>query len=475
MTMTKTGCSLIIAALTFFGSQLPISASWVYTQTSVDAKTGEGIGTISDTVWTFKAVKGKDSKKLYVSGSEGTFAGSAPCPVDFSTGIMDSGGDDGYTVVSFKKFSASQSGNMREFRGMMTEFVAPDCVSIGESGVGRDFYGCTNLTKAVFNKELKINKGDYIFDSCYSLVEFYPRTLKSNSNAQIKSLFSGCSSLSGKFEIPELTSVHESMFKNTKVQEIVAPKVTSIAKSAFEGCASLTNIVTDSPITSIGEKAFMNCISLDMSFVDKMLNVNLNAINASSFAGCTGIEGPLVWNLPLINTLPNSCFSGCANISQVIFKTSVQTIGSSAFYNIKQGAEIYMPKEVPVSFGLFSVCRNVSGDISSLKWPKIYLAGNSEEWISAMDVYHCVVPKASFNDTSWVGTGYNGYNINVSWSIAKGMMAADTDMCEKNGDKLIVKDNKVVAFMFLKKNYSTQYYGCWVLRMPKSGLRVSVR
>ena len=443
-------------------------ASWTYDNAN---------GKISNGVWTFGATLKAGTKNLDIDCSGGSFEGTEPCPIDFSTGIKDIEDNEGYKVVSFKKFSASRSGNMREFRGMMTEFVAPDCVSIGQHGVGYDFHECTNLTKAVFNKELTINKGDNIFASCYSLVEFYPRTLRSNGNNQIKSLFSGCSSLSGKFEIPELTSVLESMFKNTKVEEIVAPKVTSIGKYAFEGCASLTNIVTDSPITSISERAFKNCTSLDKAFVDKMLNVNLETINASSFAGCTGIEGPLVWNLPLINTLPDSCFSDCADISQVIFKTSVQTIGSSAFYNLKQGAEIYMPKEVPDSFGSFSVCRNVIGDISSLnvKWPKIYLAGNSEDWISAMDVNHCVVPKASFNDTSWVGTGYNGYNINVSWSVAKGMMAADTDMCEENGDKLIVKDNKVVAFMFLKKNYSNHYYGCWVLRMPKSGLRVSVR
>jgi hypothetical protein len=67
--------------------------------------------------------------------------------------------------------------------------------------------------------------------------------------------------------------------------------------------------------------------------------------------------------------------------------------------------------------------------------------------------------------------------MDVSWAYARAIMQLDTDMCtyDTESKKLILKDNRVIGFVFAKKNYSDERYGCWVLRAPESGLRVIVR
>lgn len=464
-------------------------ASWVYTETNatetaVAAGTANGKGTLTDGVWTFGAVRTKGTHNLAVDCSRGTFAGTQPSPIDFSTGVTD-GDATPCAVTSFTKFSAGKSGNMYAYKDMLTAFIAPDCKTLGTHGVGYDFALCTKLTTVVLNDAVFINKGGYIFSGCTSLAAFSPRSLKVGDCG---GLFSGCSSLDEMFEFPDLTVIPVHMFDGcSQIEEVKAPKATAINEYAFRNCTSLTNVAS-AAITAIGRGAFQGCTSIDKNFVYGLLDADLRRLGnvktderSYVFYGCTGISGEFVWNLPQLDTniVPAYCFAYCTGISRVLFKTPAHSIYGYAFLDMGPGAELYVPADPPTYFGPNAIAATaIKGNKDPLptpvNYPKVYLSANIDEWLAVMDVQHCLFPKSEFNNQSWSGTDAM-YSTAHSWSQITTMMAADSAMCRKDSSGITVYDNKVLAFLYYRNRDQRTHYGCWVLRAPVTGTKIMVQ
>ena len=491
----KTKGRLILAAL-FAAVGLTVNAGWVYTKTGMNEK-GVEVGVLEDDNWSFGVTcKDRDdgTKGLSIDCTLEGFECRAtePCPIDFTSGIIGQEGVS-YKVVEFVRGRVNNCSNSpmtEDHLKLITEFNAPDCILIGHQGVGKQFFGASNLRKVQFSSELKIQKGSSIFKDCISLVDFYPRTLRSSGD--ISEIFSGCSKLDGVFHLPDMTSVHKGMFSGTLVGEVVAPNVKEIGESAFRNCGNFTNLVTDFKVESIGRWAFSNCPKIDMEFVTKMLHKELKRLGNSKttersgiFSGCTGIEGELVWNLPQIDTniVPNICFKDCTNITKVIFKTPIDEMREEAFLNLKEGAEIYLPTQVPSSFGRSAVgnCRKKQNkaDIIATRWPKAYLSAEAkDEWLTVMGQNNCVIRKENFNapnEQSAEGTPPRNWHNAYTRATAVEIMAMDTDMCKLEDNRVTVYDRNVIGFVFLKKNSAYEYYGCWVMKLPKDGFKVIVR
>ena len=467
---------------------LTVNAGWVYTKTGTNDK-GVEVGVLSDDNWSFGVTRKNGTNELTVDCTLEGFECRAtePCPIDFSTGITDSEGIK-YQVVAYKKGKPSKM--TAECLAKISKFIAKDCKLLGGHGEGYDFKGASNLQKVEFNDDLEIAKGGYIFQDCVALKDFSPRTIR--FNADVGYLFKGCKNLGGDFEIYEKTSVCNGMFKGTLVGKVTALNATTIGESAFQDCCNFSNLVTNCKVDSIGRLAFSNCPKIDMEFVTKMLHKELTRLGnvklderIGIFSGCTGIEGELVWNLPQIdmNIVPNRCFKDCINITKVIFKTPIEEMREEAFLNLKEGAEIYLPSQVPSSFGRSAVgnCRikqNKTDTITTL-WPKVYLSAETkDEWLTVMGQNNRVIRKENFNvvDKPCVeGIAPNHYQVSTNRATAVAIMAMDTDMCKLEDNRVTVYDRNVIGFVFLKKNSVSEYYGCWVMKLPKDGLKVIVR
>jgi hypothetical protein len=113
-------------------------------------------------------------------------------------------------------------------------------------------------------------------------------------------------------------------------------------------------------------------------------------------------------------------------------------------------------------------------------WPRAFVPDETkDQWLEAMGLTCCYFKKEQFNvsDAKAHGKSPQYYGV-TNWDAALAIMKLDTDMCtyDTESKKLILKDNRVIGFLFAEmNNKDPACYGCWVLRAPESGFRVIVR
>ena len=464
--------AFITAAACMFATSS--DAAWTYTETNTlnninqtcipkELYNGKvGVGYITDGNWTFHAFRSieKNDRDIYVDASRWEeIKEEKAAPIDFS--VIN----EGYKVVYFLGVKANTS----LIKKYATELVAPECSNLaGENSfVGSEVL--TNVTLCA--TEAVLFRNDRLFQSCTKLVSFTPKKIAGTSLRT--EMFEGCSSLEGEFEFPECTSFAKEVFNGcAKLGGIKAENAISVGQSSFQGCSSLSNIVLSSSVESIGNYAFKGCSKITTEFVQGILHKGLKQLGNSAtdrhgcFVDCTGLTGSIVWNLPnlITNAVPNSCFSGCTSLERVEIKSPVSVIGSSAFFNLKKGAEVYLPNE-PIS-----VYESHAVATSDAPFPRVYIGGDINSQLAKMYAFvNNLIKKEEFNDTTWKSVLPNQGSVTRD-KIVNDKMLKDETMCSKVGDKVVVKDKNVVAFIMGNTNN-----GCWILKKPEEGFKVIVR
>lgn len=440
-------------------------AAWVYTETNTVAN-GVSQGSLTDGVWTFYATRAKNSATdLSVDAKKGmSIATESLAPIDF-TEVVNQDGSASYKVVSFAFALGNRASPLAPY---ITEFVAPDCTSLSGEGC---FKSCTNLKKIILNENATAGSGR-MFEGCSSLAELYPRRFPSSGSFS----FSGCSSLAGRIELYEATSVASSMFNGCSLlEEIVAPKATAVGERGFQNCSGLTNVVLSAQLEKLQDWAFDGCTELCEESIRRLLHKGLAQWGNNTttnirggFSGCLGLM-ELVLDIPNLatNVVPSDCFKNCSSLGRVDFKSDIAEIRGAAFYDIKPGAELYMPAAVPSLYGGAAVATQ------NAPYPRIYLQDNFDGWLDVMyvDAKNHVIRRSEFNDASWVSK----HRSDLTWSgvnPVRSKMLADTTMTVENEDGTVkILDNKVLGFITWDNNKA----GCWILKAPKPGMSVIVR
>ncbi len=508
----------VVSAQTLFAEEAE-ETYWTYKvdYTHTDGKT-YGYITDNHNIWKLAATGKEGSNALAVSTSvqtpskHMTFTAEflrddeKVYPIDFSRKIYNEDESKTFIVTSFDYFSSNSKGKyLQEHKDRLSEFIAPDCTFIrgADAMSGYNFYQCTSLTNVVLNENLK-NIPTSAFAGCSELVNFSPRSFKVCSTIK-GSAFSGCKKLAGKFVFDACTTVEGSVFNGCEALEEVSmpaavgissymfnackslkkvdmPSATSIGESAFVGCEKLSELTVSPNLEEILSSAFKNCTSLPPDFVNLIAGKGLKSFGAKEvFNGCTSLTS-LIWNFPNLESkiVRESQFLGCSSLGKVVFKTPVDEIKTGALKNIGEGAEIYLPKEVPQKFGEWAIGIMKANKDNPVAWPKAFVPDETkDQWLKAMGQTCCYFKKEQFNvsDAKAYGTNHRYYGV-VSWAAALAIMKLDADMCtyDTESKKLILKDNRVIGFVFAEKNNNdAECYGCWVLRDPKSGFRVIVR
>ena len=157
--------------------------------------------------------------------------------------------------------------------------------------------------------------------------------------------------------------------------EFVVPEsVTVLARSAFNGCKSLTKISLPESLAYISANAFRGCSTL------KQVNIpdEINIIEDGTFYGCRKLnnitlppsltyigEQAFYYCLNLseltlpatLTTISNNAFEDCSSLMQITLPEGLTTIGSRAFANCTLLTTIFIPAQVSyIGEAPFSSC-----------------------------------------------------------------------------------------------------------------------
>lgn len=170
------------------------------------------------------------------------------------------------------------------------------------------------------------------------------------------------------------TSCQITGVKDKSIKETVIPDyVTSIGKSAFKDCYSLTSLTLPSSISTIGVYAFSGCYSLktislpenittieqgtfsDCRNLDNiLLPSNITTIGYGAFFNCQTLKSIIIPDN--VTSIANQVFDGCSELTSITIGNSVTSIGSFAFSNCKSLISLTIPSNVK-EIGE-SVCKN---------------------------------------------------------------------------------------------------------------------
>lgn len=214
-----------------------------------------------------------------------------------------------------------------------------------------NFAGCKMLTE--INLENIKEIADYAFactqKDATDIIE--PMEVDLSSVETIGNASFAGPKLKGSYVMPNLTSVGDYAFQNALLEEIYAPKLSTIGVAAFQNNSSLTEFVFADTLEYIGELAFLGCSKIETySVYDNEAKVNSKKINdyalldngilytylSNGSLQLTSIPGNLnIEELSVLEgTLRIDTYAGCENknIKKLILPDSLRRIGNYAFY-----------------------------------------------------------------------------------------------------------------------------------------------
>ncbi len=233
------------------------------------------------------------------------------------------------------------------------------------------FSGCSSLTGVTFLGEItSIGRG--AFADCTSL-----RSFTVPEGAELgKRVFEGCSSLTGITLPAGLTALPERIFAGAgfiTTAEAIPEGIVTVGRDAFNGCASLREIVFPSTLQEIETNAFKNCTALESAVIPGGMT-----LGTLIYAKCTALTSVTVEEE--VTVIPAGTFNGCTSLQFFAAPEGVAEIGGNAFTNCSSLAEVLLPASLTrIYVTAFDNCTALAS---------VYYAGTPEQWllVSGTDV-----------------------------------------------------------------------------------------
>lgn len=213
-----------------------------------------------------------------------------------------------------------------------------------DNGAFRD---CPSLEEFNFSGSCSLATiGENVFVRDSNLKSFtFPKTVTSIG----KSAFNNCSSMTKATftDDADIESIGEASFQNSGLESIVIPsKVKTISQSAFNNCVKLKVVEIPASTTSISNRAFQFCSSLE--------EINVSKDN-SVYSSCDGIL--LSKDKTVLTIFPG----GKANSNFTLLPPSITKIGDFAFYNCEGLTNVTIPNKVKeIGIQSFGNCDNLN-------------------------------------------------------------------------------------------------------------------
>lgn len=294
------------------------------------------------------------------------------------------------TVTSIDSSAFSGSTNL-------STITLPDSLlTIGEYG----FSGCSALTSIVIPDQVT-SIGSYAFRNCTSLT--------SVTLGESVSTISASGGITNSFPntistlVIRCQNVGSGWFNNFNALTSITFEDTVLSiGSSFQKCNSIESVVIPDSVTSINEYAFSQCASLYTVTIGKSVTT-FGSGTAWNSAHPFGSAQTLI--IRCVNI--GSYWFRSAGATTVILEDTVESIGSSAFWNCTRLSSVDLGNSVTtIGNGAFNTCSSLTSidisdsvitigdsafeDCSSLKDVHI---GNSVQMIDTMAFYRCDIEK----------------------------------------------------------------------------------
>lgn len=248
------------------------------------------------------------------------------------------------------------------------------------------FRGCSSLKRAIFSDSGVglTTIGNSAFQNCTAMTKFYcpgSNVIESIGN----NAFDGNTKMSFRSRnFSHVKTLGQSAFQKCAMTNasLTSNELTTISKSAFYQCKSLENVYISSTVTSIEQFAFSGCIKM----------TGLSYVKSAD----TGIKLP-----EGLTTIGQAAFGGCELIKEVIFPSTVSSIGNYIFR----------------SENINSTARYVDLDSWTVKATSVPTLGTSPFFINGREregsVTSILVPAAAEAD----------YKLATNWSAFAGVIS----------------------------------------------------
>jgi hypothetical protein len=222
---------------------------------------------------------------------------------------------DGVTSIGINAFLNCTS--------LMSVTIPNGVTSISASA----FQGCTSLTSITIpNSVTSISAS--AFRVCTSLTAINVNTGNTHYT-----------SINGVLFDKDIKTLIQYPIGKTNITYSIPNSVTSIGRSAFLGCTSLTSVTIPDSVTNIGVEAFMSCRSLTSIIIPN----SVTNIGQQAFAWVYSLTSVTIPNS--VTIIGSEAFRGCTSLTSVTFKraTPPGIFGNNVFWTSNNLTTIYVP------------------------------------------------------------------------------------------------------------------------------------
>ena len=197
------------------------------------------------------------------------------------------------------------------------------------------------------------------------LVEGTLTSINDSSITQVGDYAFYCNLSLNSITLSECLSVGENAFKNSAIQTVSLPKITSIKANGFNNCRSLQSLnapnivevgqtaITDTLLTTLNFANVTKCSSQSFYANKSVTSINfpkITDVGSTAFGQCTALE---IADFGSLASVANSILSGCTALNTLILRKNsmvslsrASELSSTQFGTNGNGGTLYVPESL---------------------------------------------------------------------------------------------------------------------------------